>query len=171
MSDLVAQLDMSEWRKFLQEVQSKGRGVTKILRMVFNLFGFKDINEHFREESGPEGAWAKRKASTQAMYEAIASGRRNPPKGMARASFNPTNKILQLTGFLRQSILPTNIRNVTQNSIMIFSNAAYSRAHDEGGRDRGLAKRPFMWLSDSTLDKMAQSAAQFWLKSGEETFD
>ena len=171
MSAIISELDMRDWKRFLSAVQQKGRGVTKILRAAFNLFGFKDINEHFREEEGPDGAWAKRKASTQALYAAIASGRVSPPSGAARAAYNPTNKILQLTGLLRQSILPTNIRNVTQNSIMVFANAPYGKRHDEGDAARGLAKRPFMWLSDGALNKMAQSSVDFWLKSGSEVFD
>lgn len=169
--EIIADIDLTEWRAFLRKISSSGKGVTKILRAVFGTFGFKDINDHFRNEEGPEGQWSKRKASTQQMYSDIASGRRKPPKGMAMGTFSPSNKLLQLTGNLRQSILPTNVKNVTSDSIMVFSNSPYGASHQDGDRSRGLVARPFMWLADSTLNKMAQTSLDLWLQGGTGALD
>lgn len=152
MSENRVVLDTKEWDQFFAGVTGKLKDVAGLLMSAASLFAFKDIIEHFSREEGPDGAWPKRSSATQQAYAKIAAGIWQPPKGMRAGSFNPSNKLLQLTGNLRQSINPTNMSRRGQDSINIFANAPYAGRHDEGGG--GIPARPFMWLSDEVQDKM-----------------
>lgn len=154
-------LDDREWRRFARTILLNNGNKANLLRLAFNTDGFKDIDDHFRKEEGPKGKWKKRKASTQKRYAKIGSGQWKTPKFASRAGFNPSNKLLQMSGKLRGSILPTNIRRVDKNTIMIFSNADYSKIHDEGGTfkawGRNTAKMPqrkFMWVGPTAIQRM-----------------
>lgn len=158
-----ADLDLTEWRNLLKKILVNGTRAADILKAVFNIFGFEDIQDHFKKQEGNDGAWEKRSPGTQELYAMIASGRRSPPKGNARAAYNPSNPVLHLSGKLRQSFLPTNVKRLTQNSILIFSNSKYSGIHDQGDSSRNLPRRSFMWLSEGALDKMGQTTVQMWI--------
>lgn len=152
MSDTKVVLDTKEWDKFISGVTGKLADVAGLLMTAANLFAFKDIIDHFSKEEGPNGSWPKRSPATQEAYAKIAAGIWNAPKRMRAGSFSPTNKLLQLTGNLRQSINPGNMERAGKNSIVIFANAPYAGRHDAGGG--GIPARPFMWLSDKVQDKM-----------------
>ena len=115
-------------------------------------YGFADVDTHFREEIGPEGPWEPRSQRTQEAYAAISAGLRKTPRGASTADFNPTNKLLQMTGRLKTSINPKGIRNIP-GGIEIFSNVQYSRVHQKGSK-RGIPKRDFLWLTERAKDKM-----------------
>lgn len=155
-------IDLSEWRRMLAALKGKGERAQEILIAVFGTFGFKDIEDHFRNEEGPDGPWKRRAPSTQAMYAAIASGRRKAPLGIPPAAFNPSNKILQMQGFLRKSILPANFRKVGRDAVMLFSTVRWSKAHDEGSGKRRLPQRKFMWMSDDAMRDMAEAAVSMY---------
>ena len=163
MSEIVAEIDLSKWNSLLHSLEKNGKNAVGILKAVFNTFGFKEINDHFREERGPDGKWKKRSAITQKIYADISSGKRKPPRGYSRAAFNPSNKILQLTGTLRGSMLPQNVRRLTSNSIMIFTPVKYSGKHDRG--EDKMPKRTFMWMGDPALRDMAEAAASMWVNN------
>lgn len=163
MAELTAQIDMTQWKHMLEGIQARAKNVAGILKAVFNTFGFKDIVDHFEKEQGEDGAkWAPRSAETQAWYTAIMQGRRKPPRGTARAAYNPSNRLLQLTGRMRQSIGPTNVRRLTDKSILIFANMEYSGRHQSGGK--GLPRRSFMWVSDGALNDMAEASVSLLLR-------
>ena len=146
-----ATLDTSEWTKWINGTAGKLKDVGKLLASAASLFAFKDIVEHFSKEEGPNGSWQKRSPATQIAYGKIAAGLWAPPRGMRAGSFSPSNKLLQLTGNLRQSIGPGNM-TVKRDSVTIFANAPYSAVHDEGGKN--MPARPFMWLNDDVQEKM-----------------
>jgi phage gpG-like protein len=140
-----AELDVHEWTDFLTGTLGRLKDVSKLIIAAAQMFAFGDINQHFRDEHGPDGKWKPRLASTDAAYD-----RRG-------GKYRSTNKILQLTGNLRQSILPTNIKKLGPTSISIFANAPYGNRHDEG--TGGMPARPFMWLSDDAKQKMVDAIA------------
>lgn len=154
----VIKLDLTDWKFFLGQIAGKGSQIPKILRAVFNIFGFKDIVKHFDEETGPDGKWPARSPVTQKIYADIAAGNRKPPKGIARRAFSPTNKILQLTGKMRQSVIPSGIKDESRSSVRIFSNADYSARHNDG-----TPRRQFLWMSDGAMQDMGEAAANIWV--------
>ncbi len=164
MSENVVELDMTEWDVFLSKTAVNFKRAQAHLRVAAQAFAFQDIISHFRDEQGPDGAWAPRSGTTQARYAMIQSGQWKPPRGARAGSFNPTNKLLQLTGNLRKSLLPTEgeIKNIGSDGVMLFSNTEYSGRHDRGGG--GIPARPFMWLSEQVQEKMVNTVLQLILE-------
>jgi phage gpG-like protein len=158
------EIDTSEWDSFLSKMVVNLKRAQVHLKVAAQAFAFQDIIAHFRDEEGPEGKWAPRSQETQRRYAMIQSGQWRPPKGARAGSFTPTNKLLQLTGDMRKSLMPTEggIKNVGSDAVMLFSNAEYSGRHDMGGG--GIPARPFMWLSDATEEKMANTVLQLILE-------
>lgn len=149
--------DDSAWRGFINEVSAKAKKADRLLEAAFMTHGFKDIIDHFEKEEGPQGKWPKRSPVTQDIYAAIQAGLRKPPAGSPRAAYDPGNKVLQLTGLLRKSLLGnrSNIKSMGTNAIKIFSPVKYSGQHDEGDATKNLPQRQFMWLSERAKDRMA----------------
>ena len=100
----------------------------KYLHTAFNVFGFRDVIDHFRRAEGPEGSWPKRKD-------------------------NRTHPLLQNTGNLRNGFLPSNIRDIDVATIEFFNPVSYGGFHNWG--TKYIPKREFMWLTDETQEKMA----------------
>ncbi|MCK5358328.1 MAG: hypothetical protein KAJ48_08025 [Elusimicrobiales bacterium] len=158
MAKAITKFDNREWRQFTRKILSNLSNKANLLKLAFMTHGFKDIDEHFEKQQGPKGKWRKRKPATQKRYSKINSGAWKTPKFASRASFNPSNKLLQMTGKLRGSILPTNIRSTGRDSIIIFSNSDYSKIHDEGGTFKAfgkytakMPKRKFMYSSKNAI--------------------
>ena len=139
-----AQLLAGEWHLFLGGLQAKVKDPSALLKAAFMTAGFKDIIEHFADEKGPSGKWKPRSAATQAQYAM---------KSKSNARYNPSNKLLQLTGNLRKSILPGNTKKISYNAIEIWANSVYGHRHDSG--TYGIPQRQFMWFSDKSQGLMA----------------
>lgn len=139
-------LDSKEWDEFLKKVKANSQKLVRFLQVAANTIGFGDIVKHFDQESGPGGHWAERLPKTQAAYDRIGG------------TYRSSNKILQLTGRLRQSILPQEGRSqiVGIDMVRMYAGTAYSRTHDEGDPSRNMPKREFMWLSDKAQQVMAE---------------
>lgn len=140
-----AELNAGEWLGFLSAIQSKVKDPSALLKTAFMTAGFKDIIQHFNDEKGPMGKWKSRSAETQAQYAL---------RNKRDSRYNPSNKILQLTGNMRKSILPTNTKKISKNAIEIFNTAEYSHRHDSG--TDGMPQREFMWFSNDAKERMAQ---------------
>ena len=152
--NFVARLDDREWRLFFNGLLRETKDKPRLLKSAYSVFGFKDIIEHFKDEQGPDGKWQKRSESTNRRYESIGSGRSKLPKGFRRGTFSKSNKILQLTGKTRQSILTKTTKKRGTNKVEVLAGTNYSGKHDRGeGR---FPQRKFMWLSDTALERMAQ---------------
>jgi len=154
MAEFVAQIDIRPWMSYLSGIQGRIKDKFKLLKVAFTTYGFADIIDHFEKERGQDGKWVQRAESTQHRYERIGSGDWKPPVGIARSAFNPTNKLLSLTGNLRQSLLTSNVRP-RGDGLEFFANAEYSGVHDEGSPKKNIPQREFMWLSDNAMEKMA----------------
>lgn len=154
MVNFKATLDSRVFKKFLVSIRKKLGNSNKMLRIAYATAGFRDIIEHFRKEQGPAGKWRRRSQFTQELYLAINKGAAEPPEGIPRRAFNPRNKILQLTGNMRQSIEDKKVQNSGRNAITIISNVSYSGKHDEGLE--GLPRRKFMWLSSRAMNSMGK---------------
>lgn len=161
MSQATITIESSGWTAFLQALSSNYKP-TKLLRAAFNTVGFANVIKHFSDEEGPTGSWNPRAQSTNNFYDAVSSGRRKPPKGIPKGAFSSGNKLLQMTGKMRQSLLPSNVTDLSKDSIMFFTNHPYSRAHDEGNTKTNLPARSFMWLSDQAQETMAEVVLDKW---------
>lgn len=110
---------------------------------------FADVISHFEQQKGPNGRWTP---WSKVYAERMAA------KGKS------TNKLLQDTGRMRNSFLPTNVRK-QRDGLLWFNNARtkkgfpYAKAHDEGGPK--LPQREFMYLSDMAMEKIAAIALKF----------
>lgn len=164
MSQVTITADVAGWEEMIQQLFEKSKASQKLLAVAAQAFAFQDIIKHFEDESGPDGKWKARSETTQKRYQAIFEGRWKPPRGMQPGTFNPTNKILQLTGNLRKANLPTNIEEVGDHAIRIFNNAIYSAIHNYGDESRGMPQREFMWISDEANQKMAEAIMQMFLE-------
>jgi len=140
MADTKVILDDKQWRLFLRKASRRLNNAYKILKTGATIYGFKDIIDHFSNEESPKGKWAKRKASTQKYYA---------KKGWAG------NKLLQLTGNLRKSLLPSSgrVEKRGRTGVLLFTSVPYAAKHNYGlGKT---PKREFMWLSNKAADKIA----------------
>lgn len=128
-----------KWEKYFAGVKVNLKRSNKILRAAFGTVGFQDIINHFKQESGSDGKWPKRARSTQEMYASL---------NKKNAKFNPSNKLLVLSGNLRKAFLPTNVKELgAKRGILFFNPIKYSGTHDRGSRKKKIPKREFMWLS------------------------
>lgn len=136
-------LEAGEWFSFLDKVQDKTSQAIKYLKAIIGTEGFKNIAQHFEDEESPQGKWVSLKESTLLKRT----------KGKSGGS----PKILQDTGALRQSILPGTgrMKVIGGDAIQMLAGTIYSRVHDEGYPRRNIPQREFMWLSDETLQLMA----------------
>ena len=151
----------SEIEKNSKDIESK----TKAYVVSINALVYRDIIDHFKQESGPDGSWKPWSPSYKsyvsgALHFRKIKGRIVPLKGKdpSRKGKMPTLK-LQDSGKLRQSFTPEKWRT-SKDSIVFYNNAKtknaypYAWAHDEG--DGRLPARPFMWVSDKTMNKIFQ---------------
>lgn len=153
-------LDDKEWRGFFSKLIFNLNNPLAKLKAGYAIFGYKDIIDHFEKEEGEGGKkWKKRKASTQHSYKL---------RNKSNKKYNPTNKLLQMTGTLRQSILTgkkTNVKNVGRSGILVFSRVKYGGVHNYGSNKKNIPKREFMWMSERTTQTFADYLANWLSKS------
>lgn len=192
MANNSVRFDSREWDKFFAAL-GRGYKPHVLLRAAFAVVGFKDVIQHYKDEMGPDGKWEPRKASTNKRYDQISGALRNGNRkitrqqatkkfggvgeayargfvpytatvaGVARSAYRSTNKLLVLTGQMRQSLLPGNLRDLDANSVLFYSNDNKSGAHDEGDKSRNLPARSFMWISSKGQEMMAKVILDRWL--------
>lgn len=150
----VKQIGFREFRRTLDKIERHSKNATNFLRSMVNTRGFADIQDHFRRESGPDGKWKP----WSAMYAQMRANKKGP---RARA-----DKILQLTGTLRQSLLPRSgkLRNQGRNAVMMVSNVEYSGQHDEGDSTKNIPKREFMYLTSRAQEDILEGVLSLVLQ-------
>lgn len=181
-----ATIEASQWESFLRKLGAKVAYPAKILQAAMSTRGFGFIIKKFKEERGPNGPWEKRSAATNKRYEDIRAGGKQRQKlarrfgsvesayatgvvapsslvnGVPRSSYRASNRLLQLTGNLRKSIMPASLARQTdvidRDKILIFSPIDYSAQHDEGLL--GLPQRKFMWLDEKEKETVASDCLQ-----------
>lgn len=155
--DISATFDNKEVRDFLTSVARNYKAISEKkskFTALLSVIVFQDIMDHFKSEQGPRGAWVE----WSRIY--IAHLEREGRSG---------NKKLQYSGRMRNTFTPQKVRTSSQG-ILWFNNAVtrggfpYARAHEEGeGR---IPARPFMWLSESAINKISEQALQFLVEEG-----
>jgi phage gpG-like protein len=162
--DAVLKLEDSDIRRWKSALQLRLKEFAPILKRMYAIYGFKDIVDHFSKERGPDGPWKPRAQFTQELYAAIRAGHAKPAPGVARGAYSPTNKLLQLTGNLRKSILPSNAKTLNSRTILVFANDPKGGQHDRGRTKwPKIPARPFMWLSNGAKRNMLDAAARMVL--------
>ena len=118
-------------KRDLGELARKTADQTKACS-VASLVMYQDVMKHFREERGPDGKW-------QALSVITLQRRRG-----AEA------KILQDTGILRTSIMPS----ADKNTARVGTNIIYASKHQFG---EGVPKREFLWLSKEARERIIEN--------------
>jgi len=156
--DDAARLDDKEVQAFLASIPKNIKafkdGNAKIAAVI-TAIAIRDVNEHFEQEMGPNGAWKPWSLSYRAF--------------MRRVGYDG-NKILSLTGRLRANLKPQNWRSV-KDGFLIFNDAQtasgfpYAFAHDNDTTPRTrLPRRSFMWLSNTATSKIAEAVLEMFMK-------
>lgn len=134
-------LDLGEWVHAFALIADNTSKIKNHLQAAANTIGFRDIVGHFDDEMSPDGKWEPRSQKTNEAYD---------KRGGA---YRSSNKLLQLTGELRKSIIPGTGQSkiIGQGSVKMFAGTDYSRTHDEGDSSRNIPQREFMWISADGL--------------------
>lgn len=145
MADVRIEFNSKAAQKWLKGLSDKAQNV-RMSRKDYvdsiSSFVFQDYIDHFDKERGPEGEWKPWSAAYTRHMRKIGKG---------------GNRILQDTGRLRQSFVPSNYRT-GRGRVEWFNPAKtkggfpYAAAHNEGGPQ--LPRREFMWLSDKALKQI-----------------
>jgi hypothetical protein len=149
-------IDLTEWNSFLTSLGTNIKSTAPYLQTGANTFGFANVIRHFEDEQGPDSPWEPRTPGTQAMYAAIQNGTRQAPSGGRKGSYSPSNKLLQLTGRTKQSVLPGRgeIKRLNTHAVKLIAGTEYSGYINDG--TNRMAARPFMWFDDRTVDMIGE---------------
>lgn len=160
MAEKVAVFRDKKLRNFLKKMDknaSKIKGRHRDFVVLLSSLVFQDIDDHFRKEQGPKGKWKKWSSSYASFMDKIGKS---------------GNLILQDSGRMRMSNIPIEKgkqwRKIS-NGILWFNPAKtksgfpYAAHHDDGKSD-GRNPRPFMWLSDKAMGKIAKQTNKFMLE-------
>lgn len=135
--------------KWLLRLEKKTREVkdgAKKFAQVLSPVVYRDVIDHFTQESGPRGPW-------KAWSDAYAEHMKRIGKG--------GNKILQDTGRLRQAFTPSTFRTVSEG-VLWYNPVSYARRHDEG--DGRAPARPFMYLGAPAKEDISQITLAYILE-------
>jgi phage gpG-like protein len=168
--DAVARKLLKDLEKNLKSI--KGR--EQKFQLAMSPIVYRDIIKHFEQEQGPNGKWKEWSASYRAaingeVYFRRIGGKTVPFKGRDPNGVRKDGMILQDTGRLRNSMMPTNSRATSQgiewfNPAKTSSGFPYAYAHDTGGPK--LPQRQFMWLSKKALSNISLQTLNFLTKRG-----
>lgn len=149
------EFDPAQWQGYLNELGKRWNNPTdqkEFIAICAAVFS-QDYADHFKSQAGPGGNWPSWSEAYAKHMQAV--GKQG-------------NLILQDSGRLRQSFVPSNIR--AQEDGIVFYNPAqtkegfpYAAAHDEGGPK--LPQRKFMWLSDAAMARLSSQVGR-WLAEG-----
>ena len=179
MAEVKVHLDDKEWKNFLDGLAIDSVKKRNIIRAVARVVAFKEVVQHFKDAKGPSGAWKQRASTTQDRYQKYGKGKTTRasrlkdgtqkeagspyaiPKGSTRAQWNPSNRLLQMTGALRKGFLQANMEDV-DDGVVLFNPIEHASAHDEGN---GVPKREFMWMSEAGVELAAKNALDLWTRN------
>ena len=141
-------------KNFLKALDKNFKNIAKSDNVYGNLLAsivYRDVIEHFKDESGETSKWEKWSDSYDAAMKKRGKG---------------GNKILQDSGRLRNAFKPSNYKSIS-GGFFWFNNAktkndfAYAKGHDEGyGK---LPKRQFMWLSAKAIRSIGDQTLKYLL--------
>jgi len=110
----------------LKSMSGKAATLTGQLKIA-SIIAWRDVQDHFKNEEGPEGKWAPLRPST------LAFKKRHGYKG-----------ILKNEGNLRNSFMYSS----TAVDAYVGSNLSYLKQHQFGEPKKNLPARPPLWLSE-----------------------
>jgi len=146
--DTSVEFSDKEIADFLRDLEENVKLVSahrkpKLLAM-FSTIVFKDVQQHFIDQSGEDGSWPPWSKNYR------------PNKG----------QLLRQTGRLRNTFKPSSYRR-TGDGVLWYNNATtkqgfpYAYAHDNGESPRTqLPRRSFMWLSRGAFELIAQATLE-----------
>jgi len=123
-------LGQKKLERELQRIQKEAHKPTKGLR-VASLIMYKDVIDHFRKESSPDGKWAPLKYRT--------------------------GRILQDTGRLKNSITFSS----NSKTAIVGTNVNYAKQHEIGNPKKHIPQRRFMWLSKTLGDRIEKAFIKY----------
>lgn len=172
------EIEMDALKKRLQKMRDNLSNSSPTMQKVSVLM-YKDVMNHFKDESGPKGSWPKLSSATE----------ENRRKGKGSGSA----KKLQDTGMLRNSIKAEN----TKNEAKVGTNLIYAPIHNYGGtiparrvepKDKQalrfyiggqayfskghdipatkIPQRKFLWISKSIQDQIKSIIGKFVIGDG-----
>lgn len=155
MAEVKIEFDDRKARRFFNQIDKNMEKAEDGDRMFVSALAariFRDIDQHFKDEMGPEGKWKDWSPSYEEHMEKI--GRSG-------------NKILQFSGDLRKATKPGKWRRHPKG-IEWFNDAKtkdgfpYAFAHDNDTQSRSqLPRRSFMWISEGAFEDVSKIAAAF----------
>lgn len=125
--------------KRVNDIDKRSKSYTDSLSKVV----LEDIKDHFDRQQGPEGKWAPWSVQYRKLMQR---------RGKA------TNLVLQDSGRLKAGFTKDRIQ-VSKAGIIWFNPVRYANVHNEGGRR--LPRRPFAWLRDKAVSKIADETIKF----------
>ncbi len=138
----------------IQDRVSKIKNGNETFLKLLSMIVVRDIDQHFKDESGPSGKW--KDWSPSYRDQLLKSGRKLSGKK------NEIRKLLQASGNMRNALTPKNYRR-TSSGAEWFNTMKYSRTHDQGDDGRNIPQRQFMWLSEDAIEKLSQQMINFAL--------
>jgi len=163
MAQIEVSLNAPEWTRFIDDLRDKSR-LQKGLLTAARIVGFKEVVKHFKEKRNPDGsswppwsaAYRKQRARLAGRLASKRARKRAATEGRSLVS---QERLLELTGNLRKSFSPSNIKE-RHGQVALFNAANYSGFHDEG-TDR-LPRRQFMWISEDGIELAGQIVLNNW---------
>lgn len=153
-----AEFESADVFSFIKNMESRLRHVENGHKKYIGLLSsivWRDINQHFKDQAGPDGKWQKWSKSYSDHMNRIGRG---------------SNNILQFDGRLRNNFKPTSIRKIA-GGLLWFNNAKtasgfpYAYAHDNDSDSRKqLPRRQFMWLSKDAMGSIEENTTAFMLE-------
>jgi phage gpG-like protein len=120
----------AEFKRYVKGVSDRARNPARAMKVI-SLAMQRDVLKHFADESGEDGRWTDLTPATWAWK--LKHGK---------------TMMLQNTGHLRSS----NITVSGKTFASVVNNSGYGRSQNDGNSSRNLPARPFMWLSDDTIE-------------------
>ncbi len=141
---------LREIQNKISQIKNGNDTFLKILSMIV----VKDVDQHFKDESGPSGKW--KTWSPSYRDQLLKAGRK------LSGNKNKIRKLLQASGNMRNALTPKNYRRTFQGAEW-FNTMKYSRTHDLGDDSRNIPQRQFMWLSEEGLKNLSDQMLRFAL--------
>lgn len=145
----VAEFDDKEVQDFIKKLQKKIsdiKGGSVVFQSILNATIFKDVDDHYKKTSGPDGPWQSW----------------SPGYALHMSKLGKSgNNILQDTGRLRQGIMPG---RSSSEFIEWINPVEYASTHNYGDPSRNIPAREFMYLSDLAMEEISEKTLAFILE-------
>lgn len=149
MADAEFKFESAEWDRVIKRIRRKWDDIRnrKEFAGIVSIAAYKNIEQHFKDQSGPDGKWQKWSTAYEEHRKKIGRYKKG--------------KILILSAKLKNSITPESGKFRSNSSgVLLYSALPYAHRHDEG--TDGMPQRKFMWVSDKAIDSILDQTLK-WL--------